>query len=63
MTFGATDAEAEQAVVLDTSTLATKQDLAAFEARLAWRIGGMIIGAMLSMTGIFAVIVGWLVRR
>lgn len=65
--LGAVDAEAETAASFDASGLATKQDittaLAEFEARLAWKIGTLIVGAMVSMTGIFAIIVGWLVRR
>jgi hypothetical protein len=61
---GATEAEAEAAAVsFDPLELATKRDLAEFESRLAWKIGGLIVGAMVSMTGIFALIVGWLTRQ
>ena len=64
--LGASKAEAEAASKVDVSTLATKQDLtsalAEFEARLAWKIGGLIVGGIVSMTGIFAIIVGWMVR-
>jgi len=67
VSFGADEKQAEIAAATDTSDLATKQDLALafaqFEARLAWKIGALIVGAMVSMTGIFAVIVGWLVRH
>jgi len=66
--LGATIPEAEAAVAasaVDVAVLATKLDLrvalAEFEARLAWKIGALIVGAMVSMTGIFALIVGWMV--
>lgn len=62
--LGATEQEAEAASVsFDPLQLVTKRDLAEFEARLAWKMGGVIIGAMVSMTGIFALIVGWLVKH
>jgi len=60
--FGATDPEAEAAAQIDTTTLATKLDLAQLEAALAWKLGAAIVGAMVSMTGIFALIVAWLTR-
>jgi N-formylglutamate amidohydrolase len=56
------DARAASRAVLDENRLATKQDLAELEARLAWKIGTAIIGSMVSMTGIFAIIVGWIQR-
>jgi hypothetical protein len=63
--FGATEDEAETAATLDASTLATKADiadlkvaLASLEAALAWKV----ITAMVSLTGIFALIVAWLTR-
>lgn len=37
--------------------------LAALEARLAWKVGSLIVGAMVGLTGIFALIVGWMVTR
>jgi hypothetical protein len=43
--------------------LATKSDLAEFESRLAWKIGGTLVGAMVSLTGVFALIVGWPVKH
>ena len=60
--LGASDVEARAAsrAVLDENRLATKQDLAELEARLAWKIGTAIVGSMVSMTGIFAIIVGWI---
>ena len=64
--LGAPEVDAAAASTVDPAmlaTLVTKQDLAEFEARLAWKIGALIVGAMVSMTGIFAVIVGWLVRH
>jgi hypothetical protein len=54
------DARAASRAVLDENRLATKQDLAELEARLAWKIGTAIVGSMVSMTGIFAIIVGWI---
>jgi len=63
VSHGATEADAEAAASLETSALATKQDLALalaqFESRLAWKV----IGAMVSLTGIFALIVAWLTRH
>jgi hypothetical protein len=66
MKLGANEAEAESAAALDASMLATKSDIAelktliaAMEAGIAWKI----VGAMVSLTGIFAVIVAWLVKR
>jgi hypothetical protein len=60
--LGATEAEAETAASVDVSALATKQDLqlalAEFGQTLAWKI----IGAMVSLTGIYALIVAWLTR-
>ena len=56
------DAHAASRAVLDEGRLATKQDLAELEARLAWKIGTAIVGGMVSMTGIFAIIVGWTAR-
>ena len=62
---GATEAEAETAATLDATTVATKGDIAelktaiaAMEASLAWKI----VGAMVALTGIFAVIVRWLAK-
>lgn len=61
---GATPQEAEAAAIsFDPLELVTRRDLAEFESRLAWKIGALIIGAMVSMTGIFAIIVGWLVHK
>lgn len=71
--FGASEADAEAAVAVDLSALATKQDLLLattdlqkqiidLERQLAWKIGGLIIGAMVSMTGLFALIVAWMTR-
>jgi N-formylglutamate amidohydrolase len=62
--LGANDVDARAAAraVLDENRLATKQDLAELEARLAWKIGTAIVGSMVSMTGIFAIIVGWIQR-
>lgn len=67
MKFGASAEEAESAAAVDVSALATKADLhialAEFEARLAWKIGGLIVGALISMTGLFAIIVNWVIKR
>jgi hypothetical protein len=52
------DARAASRAVLDESRLATKQDLSELEARLTWRT----CTAMVSMTGIFAIIVGLMQR-
>jgi hypothetical protein len=54
--------EAPAADVVDAATVATKADLLALEAALAWKIGAIVIGAMVSLTGIFAAIVRWLVK-
>ena len=43
-----------------TDIAALHTDLAALEARLAWRIGTITAASMAAMTGIFAAIVGWL---
>ncbi len=72
---GASEKDAEAAAIsFDPLELATKgdlqelnlglrRDLAELEARLAWKIGGLVVGAMVSTTGLFALIVGWLVKH
>lgn len=58
---------AEAVQTFHAEGLVTKQyfdlKLAQFESRLAWRIGTLIVTAMVGLTGIFALIVGWLVTR
>ncbi len=61
---GASEKDAEAASIsFDPLELVTKRDLAEFEARLAWKIGGIVVGALVSMTGLFTVIVNWLVKH
>jgi hypothetical protein len=71
---GATEDQAEAAASFDVSALATKgdlqdlrlatkADLLAFEARLGWRIGTLVVSSLVSLTAIFALIVGWMVRH
>lgn len=62
-------AEAAARAVWQPELPATKTDVAnlraelsALEARLAWKIGAVVVGAMVAMTGIFATIVGWMTR-
>jgi hypothetical protein len=51
--LGASEGDAEAAAALDTSLLATKQDLSQLKAELImWQVGIMV-----AMTGIFAAIV------
>jgi hypothetical protein len=70
----ATEQEAEQAARVEATSLATKGDvdalgaalktqIAELEGRLAWKVGSLVIGALVALTGIFALIVGWMVTR
>jgi len=63
--FGATPDEAAAAVKFDTSALATKHDIAELKILIAESqnaIAWKVIGAMVSLTGMFALIVGWMTR-
>lgn len=60
---GASEESATAAAAMpDPHERVTKRDLAELEARLAWKLGAIVIGAMVATTGIFATIVGWMTR-
>lgn len=41
--------------------LGLKMDMLNMETRLAWKVGGLVVTSMLGMTGLFALIVKWMV--
>jgi len=63
---GLNDEAARQLAEVATDGVVTKTHLdlrlAELEARLAWKIGGLVVTAMLGMTGLFAWIVSYLQR-
>jgi hypothetical protein len=68
--LGVPETDAASAATVDAADLATKMDIERLrleikelEVGLAWKIGTLMVGSMVGLTGIFALIVGWMVRH